>query len=165
MSSFLSSKGVPMFSRRGTLAVVCLATAMLMLDITVVNTALPKIARDLDTGLGGLQWVVDAYTLALAAIVLTAGLDRRPVRPPPALRLRPRRLHAASLCARRPASIEMLDAARAIQGLGAAMMFATSLALLADAFPERAGARRRRSRPTAPRSAPRSRSARSSAAR
>ena len=73
MSSFLSSKGVPMFSRRGTLAVVCLATAMLMLDIAVVNTALPKIASDLDAGIGGIQWVVDAYTLALAAIVLTAG--------------------------------------------------------------------------------------------
>src|SRR3954449_154961 len=59
--------------KRGTLAVVCLATAMLMLDIAVVNTALPSIARDLDTGLGGLQWVVDAYTLALASTVLSAG--------------------------------------------------------------------------------------------
>ena len=46
---------------------------MLMLDIAVVNTALPKIASDLDAGIGGIQWVVDAYTLALAAIVLTAG--------------------------------------------------------------------------------------------
>ena len=62
-----------MFSRRGTLAVVCLATAMLMLDIAVVNTALPKIASDLDAGIAGIQWVVDAYTLALAAIVLTSG--------------------------------------------------------------------------------------------
>src|SRR3954464_2359516 len=68
-----SSKGVAMFSRRGTLAVVCLATAMLMLDIAVVNTALPKIASDLDAGISGLQWVVDAYTVALAAIVLTSG--------------------------------------------------------------------------------------------
>ena len=60
-------------SRNWTLAVVSLATAMLMLDIAVVNTALPSIARDLHTGLGGLQWVVDAYTLALASTVLTAG--------------------------------------------------------------------------------------------
>ena len=60
-------------TRRITLAVVCLATAMLMLDIAVVNTALPNISRDLNTDLNGLQWVVDAYTLALASVVLTAG--------------------------------------------------------------------------------------------
>ena len=59
--------------QRWTLAVVCAATAMLMLDIAVVNTALSRIAEDLDTGLSGLQWVVDAYTLALASVVLTAG--------------------------------------------------------------------------------------------
>ncbi|MDQ3678417.1 MAG: MFS transporter, partial [Actinomycetota bacterium] len=57
-----------------TLAVVCAATAMLMLDIAVVNTALSRIAADLNTGLSGLQWVIDAYTLALAATVLTAGV-------------------------------------------------------------------------------------------
>ena len=60
--------------QRWTLAVVCAATAMLMLDIAVVNTALSAIAADLDTGLSGLQWVVDAYTLPLAATVLTAGV-------------------------------------------------------------------------------------------
>ena len=63
----------PMRTQRWTLAVVSAATAMLMLDIAVVNTALSDIAMDLNTGLSGLQWVVDAYTLALAAIVLTAG--------------------------------------------------------------------------------------------
>ena len=62
-----------MNNQRWTLAVVCAATAMLMLDIAVVNTALSRIAEDLDTGLTGLQWVVDAYTLALASVVLTAG--------------------------------------------------------------------------------------------
>ena len=46
---------------------------MLMLDISVINTALSSIAHGLDTGLSGLQWVVDAYTLPLAATVLTAG--------------------------------------------------------------------------------------------
>ena len=46
---------------------------MLMLDIAVVNTALSAIADDLDTGLAGLQWVVDAYSLTLAATVVTAG--------------------------------------------------------------------------------------------
>ena len=60
-------------SRTVTIAVACLATAMLMLDISVVNTALSDIATGLDTGLSGLQWVVDAYTIPLAATVLTAG--------------------------------------------------------------------------------------------
>jgi EmrB/QacA subfamily drug resistance transporter len=122
--------------QRWTLAVVCVATAILMLDIAVVNTALSAIAADLDTGLHGLQWVVDAYTLALATVVLTAGSL--------ADRFGRRRLFGIGLvvftamsavCAA-AGSIEMLDGARAVQGLGAAAMFATSLALLADAFPD-----------------------------
>ena len=55
--------------KRGTLVIVCLATMMLLLDIAVVNAALPSISRDLHASLGGVQWVVDAYTLALAAVV------------------------------------------------------------------------------------------------
>jgi EmrB/QacA subfamily drug resistance transporter len=130
-------------TRRVTLAVVCLATAMLMLDIAVVNTALSDISRDLHTGLSGLQWVIDAYTLALATVVLSAGSL--------ADRLGRRRLFlgglalftvSSAVCAAAN-SIAMLDAARAVQGIGAAVMFAVSLALLANAFPgarERAGA-------------------------
>src|ERR1051325_8787753 len=57
-----------------TIVAACLATAMLMLDISVINTALSKIAGGLHTGLGGLQWVVDAYTLPLAATALPAGV-------------------------------------------------------------------------------------------
>jgi EmrB/QacA subfamily drug resistance transporter len=122
-------------SKRGTLAVACFATAILMLDIAVVNTALGHIADDLHAGLGGLQWVVDAYTLALASVVLTAGSV--------ADRLGRRRVFvigvslftlASAACAA-AGSIEALDAARAVQGIGGAIMFATSLALLADAFP------------------------------
>ena len=56
-----------------TLIAVSVATFMLLLDITVVNTALPSIAKDLGASFNDLQWVVDAYTLALAAVVLTAG--------------------------------------------------------------------------------------------
>jgi EmrB/QacA subfamily drug resistance transporter len=126
-----------------TLTVVSAATAMLMLDIAVVNTALPRIAEDLETGLGGLQWVVDAYTLALASVVLSAGFL--------ADRLGRRRLFQIGLaiftvtslvCGVAP-TIDVLNAARAAQGIGAAIMFAVSLALLAHAFPgmkERAGA-------------------------
>src|SRR5512132_1710165 len=130
-------------TKRWTLAVVCAATAMLMLDIAVVNTALSRIADDLNTGLSGLQWVVDAYTLALASVVLTAGAL--------ADRLGRKRLFAIGLVVFTVASaacaaatdIVFLDVARAVQGLGGAVMFAVSLAILADAFPdprERAGA-------------------------
>jgi EmrB/QacA subfamily drug resistance transporter len=126
-----------MFSKPGTLAVVCLATAMLMLDIAVVNTALPHIAADLDAGLTGVQWVVDAYTLALATVVLSAGSL--------ADRFGRRRIFVWGMglftvsslaCALAP-NIAVLDGARAVQGTAAAMLFASSLAILADAFPER----------------------------
>ena len=132
-----------MTSKRWTLVVVCVATAMLMLDIAVVNTALSKMAKDLDAGLSGLQWVVDAYTLALAAVVLTAGSL--------ADRFGRKRLFqvglavftAASVGCAAATDIVFLDVARAVQGVGAAIMFAVSLALLAQAFKgerERAGA-------------------------
>src|SRR5881396_2809989 len=60
-------------ARRWTLVAVCTTTFMLLLDITVVNVALPSIQGDLDASLTGLQWVVDAYALTLAALILTAG--------------------------------------------------------------------------------------------
>ena len=122
-------------TQRWTLTVVCAATAMLMLDIAVVNTALSDIAADLDTGLSGLQWVVDAYTLALAATVLTAGSL--------ADRLGRRKLFFVGLsiftvtsaaCAAAQ-DIVMLNVSRSAQGIGAAIMFAVSLAVLSNAFP------------------------------
>jgi len=60
-------------TRRWTLIAVCVTTFMLLLDITIVNVALPSIQRRLNADLTGLQWVVDAYALALAALILTAG--------------------------------------------------------------------------------------------
>jgi EmrB/QacA subfamily drug resistance transporter len=130
-------------TQKWTLAVVCAATAMLMLDIAVVNTALPRIGEDLSTGLTGLQWVVDAYTLALATVVLSAGAL--------ADRLGRRRLFnwglaiftVASLACALSTDITALHVSRALQGIGGAIMFAVSLALLAAAFPDmkqRAGA-------------------------
>ena len=56
-----------------TLIAVCVATFMLLLDITVVNVALPYIERDLNSSFEDLQWVIDAYSLMLAAFLLTAG--------------------------------------------------------------------------------------------
>jgi EmrB/QacA subfamily drug resistance transporter len=124
-----------MFNKHGTLAVVCVATAMLMLDIAVVNTALPHIAHDLHSGLSGVQWVIDAYTLTLAAVVLSAGslsdrFGRRRI-----FAIGMGLFTAASLACALAGSMALLDGSRAIQGIGAAMLFASSLAILADAFP------------------------------
>ncbi|MCU1595862.1 MAG: transporter [Frankiales bacterium] len=122
-----------------TLLVVCVTTGMLMLDIAVVNTALPSIARDLRTGLVGVQWVVDAYALALSAAVLTAGsvADRYGRRR--LLQIGLVLFTAASLGCALSGSIAVLEAARAVQGVGAAVLFAVSLAVLGHAFPDSHG--------------------------
>jgi EmrB/QacA subfamily drug resistance transporter len=118
-----------------TLGAVCVATFMLLLDITVVNTALPDIRKDLGGSFTDLQWVVDAYALSLAALVLTAGSL--------ADRLGRRRLFAIGLGIFSLASLlcglspdpTFLNFARGLQGIGGAIMFAVSLALVAQEFP------------------------------
>jgi EmrB/QacA subfamily drug resistance transporter len=118
-----------------TLMAVSVATFMLLLDITVVNTALPSIAKDLHATFNDLQWVIDAYTLALAAIVLTAGsladrLGRRAVFSA-GLAI----FALASLAAGLAPDATALNIARAVEGVGGAAMFAVSLALVAQEFP------------------------------
>jgi EmrB/QacA subfamily drug resistance transporter len=117
-----------------TLVAVCAGTFMLLLDITVVNVALPDIQRSLHSSFADLQWVIDAYALTLAAFLLTAGVlgdmfGRR-------------RLFAIGLivfslsslaCGLSTTSL-MLNLSRGAQGVGGAIMFATSLALVANAF-------------------------------
>jgi EmrB/QacA subfamily drug resistance transporter len=121
-------------NRWWTLAAVVVATFMLLLDITIVNVALPKIQVDFHADLADLQWVIDAYALSLAAFQLTSGSIAD---------LRGRKLvfmtgisifTAASLLCGLSGSATMLNVARGLQGIGGAMMFATSLALLASAF-------------------------------
>src|SRR5881392_2642608 len=120
--------------RRWTLVAVCVTTFMLLLDITVVNVALPRIQSSLSAGLTGLQWVVDAYALALSALILTAGAlsDRYG-----------RRLlfgfgvvvfTLASLACGFAWNIAALDIARGIQGIGGAALFATALALIGHEY-------------------------------
>jgi EmrB/QacA subfamily drug resistance transporter len=120
--------------QRWTLLAVCVATFMLLIDVTIVNVALPDIARDLSSSFSDLQWVVDAYALSLAALLLTSGaladrLGRRAVFVA-GLGL----FTAASLLCGLATSPLFLDLARALQGIGGAAMFATSLALLAASF-------------------------------
>ena len=120
-----------------TLLVVSAATAMLLLDVTVVNVALPAIRADLGASFGEMQWVIDAYALTLAATLLSAGAlaDRIGRRAVFAWGLA---LFTAcsALCAAAGSPV-FLDLARAAQGVGAAAMFASSLALLANEFQDK----------------------------
>ena len=107
---------------------------MLLLDITIVNVALPDIQRALNSTFADLQWIVDAYALTLAAFLLTAGSL--------ADMYGRRLLYLVGLVVFTCASVLcgfavntlMLQISRAVQGVGGAIMFAVSLALLADAF-------------------------------
>jgi len=128
--------GVRFASARGRLILLAtvLGSGMAFLDSTVVNVALPSIGRDLDADLAGLQWTINAYALTLAGLLLIGGslgdhFGRR-------------RIFvfgiawfavASLLCAVAP-SIETLIAARAIQGIGAALLTPGSLALLQATF-------------------------------
>src|SRR5271168_2692433 len=117
-----------------TLIAVCTAVFMLLLDITVVNVALPDIQRSLHSTFSDLQWVVDAYSLTLAAFLLTAGVigdmfGRRGV-----FAIGLGIFTASSLVCGLSTSSLMLNLARGAQGVGGAIMFATSLALIAAAF-------------------------------
>src|SRR6187401_790070 len=103
-----------------TLIAVCIGTFMLLLDITVVTVALPEIARDLKSTFSDLQWVIDAYALTLAALLLTGGSL--------ADRIGRRRVFLIGLVAFTIASVLCglatspltLNVARALQGIGGA---------------------------------------------
>ncbi|HTW98696.1 MAG TPA: MFS transporter [Acidimicrobiales bacterium] len=117
-----------------TLAAVCLGTFMLLLDVTIVIVALPSIQTSLHSTFTDLQWVVDAYALTLAALLLTSGSLAD---------LYGRRLLwlvglaiftlASALCGAAQSTL-MLQISRGVQGVGGAIMFSVSLALLANAF-------------------------------
>jgi EmrB/QacA subfamily drug resistance transporter len=123
-----------MARRWWTLVAVSTGVFMLLLDLTIVNVALPDIQHAFGASLSDLQWTIDAYALTLAAFLLTAGAL--------ADRLGRRRLFASGLAVFTAGSLacglatgpESLIIARAGQGVGGAIMFATSLALIAQAF-------------------------------
>ncbi|MFC3574189.1 MFS transporter [Streptomyces yaanensis] len=118
----------------GPLTAVCLGTFMLLLDVTIAVVALPDMARALHASLSDLQWVMDGYALALAALLLGVGAA--------ADVLGHRRVHLigvavfaiASLLCGLASGPGMLVAARALQGIGAAAMFATTLPLLGSVY-------------------------------
>src|SRR6266702_620405 len=119
---------------RWVLLATVLGSSMAMLDATVVNVALPTIGRDLGASLGGLQWTVSAYTLTLAGLILLGGAlgDR----------LGRRRIFAvgviwfalaSALCGLAP-DIGVLIGARALQGIGGALLTPGSLAIIQASF-------------------------------
>src|SRR3954447_790369 len=107
---------------------------MLLLDITIVNVALPSIQRNLNASLSSLQWVVDAYALTLASFLLVFGslgdrLGRRRI-----FSIGFAVFTVASLLCGLSSDPTVLNFFRALQGVGGAAMFATALALIAQEF-------------------------------
>jgi MFS transporter, DHA2 family, methylenomycin A resistance protein len=124
-------------SRGVVLVVMCVGYFLVLLDVTVVNVALPSIGADLGTGVDGLQWVVDGYAIALASLMLAGGTvgdlhgHKRVVLSGLAI------FGAASLgCALAP-DTAVLVASRVLQGVGAALLLPGTLAVIAHAYPER----------------------------
>src|SRR5215469_15526687 len=124
---------VPKTSRRWlTLAAMSLGYGVVQLDVTIVNVAIASIGQSIGGGVAALQWVVSAYTIAFAALILTAGAlgDRIGAK-----RLFMAGFALASLACALAPGLGILIAARAVQGLAAAILVPNSLALLNHAYP------------------------------
>src|SRR5215216_1322908 len=123
-----------MDAKRGALVAAILGSAVVAVDATVVNVALPTIANDLGGGLAGQQWVANAYLLTLSSLILVSGSladiygERRVFT-----------LGVAGfgslLCAVAP-TVELLVVARALQGVSGALLTPASLAIIVAVFPE-----------------------------
>src|SRR5882724_13029141 len=121
-------------SRWTVLAVLCLSLLAVVIDGTIVNTALPTLARDLDASSSDLQWIVDAYTLAFAGLLLVAGAAGDRYGRHRALAAGLVVFGAASGLAALSGSAAELIAARALMGVGAALVMPATLSILSDVF-------------------------------
>jgi EmrB/QacA subfamily drug resistance transporter len=131
--------GAPELSRRYrllVLAICCTSIVVVVMDISIVNVALPTMRRDLHASVSGLQWTIDAYTLVLASFLLLAGSA--------ADRLGRRRIFQTGLavfglgsllCGLAP-SMGWLIAARALQAVGATMLNPVAMAIIVSTFPD-----------------------------
>jgi MFS family permease len=115
---------------------VALSSFMVALDVTALNVALPSIGRDLATGMDRLQWIAGAYTLVFASLLLSAGAlsDRLGAKKVFLFALLV--FTSSSLACGLAQGVVELIAARAIQGIGAALMLPSSMALLVEAYPD-----------------------------
>src|SRR5262249_10727758 len=118
-----------------TLVAMCVTQGMILLDVTIVNVALPAIQRDLGVTPGNLEWVINAYALALATLILVGGaLGDRYGRKRVLLIGLVVFTACSALCAL-ARDDPALIVARALQGIGGALMAALTLSILVDAFP------------------------------
>jgi DHA2 family methylenomycin A resistance protein-like MFS transporter len=128
------------WQRRLTLLAMCIAQGMILLDVTIVNIALPSIQRELHASAGELEWVISGYALSLAALIpLSGSLGDRFGR---------KRFFAVGMvvfalgsvaCALSASAVELI-AARAFQGVGGAMMSALALSILSETYTGKARA-------------------------
>lgn len=136
-STLLTSAELSRRRRLLVLAICCTSMVVVVMDISIVNLALPTIHRDLHASLSGLQWTVDAYTLVLAGFLVLAGST--------ADRFGRRRIFqiglatfgvGSLLCGLAP-SIDWLIAARVLQAIGGTMLNPVAMAIVAATFPDR----------------------------
>ncbi|MGH3731768.1 MAG: MFS transporter [Acidimicrobiales bacterium] len=117
-----------------TLIAVCGSTFMLLMDVSIVQVALPTIERHFAANFSDLQWVIDAYALALATLILTWGATSDRFGRKRAFLVGLAVFTVASLACGFATSITQLIGFRALQGIGGAAMFATGLALVGQEF-------------------------------
>jgi EmrB/QacA subfamily drug resistance transporter len=130
---------VPELSRRRrflVLAICCASVIVVVMDISIVNVALPMIRRDLHASISGLQWTVDAYTLVLASLLLLAGSTADRVGRRRIFRVGLAAFGLGSLLCGLAPSIGWLIAARALQGVGGTMLNPVAMAIVATTFPD-----------------------------
>jgi len=116
------------------LLAVCLGTFMLLIDITIVNVALPDLTKDLGAAFSQLQWVIDVYALALAALLLGAGAMADAIGLKKIYLAGLTIFALASLACGTAQSVDWLIFARGVQGIGGAAMFATTIALISTSY-------------------------------
>src|SRR5213595_1566633 len=131
----LAAAGVRAGSPRAVLGVMCVGYFLVLLDVTIVNVALPSIASEVGASVSGLQWVVDGYALALASLMLAGGTvgdrhgHKRVVLTGLAV------FGLGSLACGAAPTTGALVASRVVQGVGAAMLLPGTLAIISRAFP------------------------------
>jgi len=125
----------PGYERRWlTLVVLCMSLLVIVIDNTIVNVALPTLERDLGATISGLQWVVDAYTLVFAGLLLTAGALGDRFGRKRALTIGLAVFATASAAAAFSDGVGELVAARAAMGVGAALIMPATLSILTNVF-------------------------------
>ena len=123
-------------NRRLLLVVMCVGYFLVLLDVTVVNVAVPSIGEDLGAGVAGMQWVVDGYAVTLAALLLAAGTVGDVVGHRPVVLAGLAAFGLASAVCAAAQSTGVLVGGRVAQGVGPALLLPGTLAIISRAFPE-----------------------------